>query len=527
MRQKGSTCRHCQARHLKCVRDADSEKCRRCNQSGIDCEQNSALRVRNVVSITQRNPQGRRTHRRLDYAEDQVWVPVPPRLNFAPPDQQEATTPQDSSETTYSPQPQQSQLQETLISPSVASSTLSIHDEHQSPDIFSVPGTFAPLSQFPPGTQGESAPLYQSVSSWPFESGREAQLFLHFVQRLSGWLDALDSNRHFAMDVPRRAAYVPVIMNAILASASRHVAFVSKIEDTESAKYHNKCLENLIPILDNPLDILDENLFAAIIILRQYEELDEADERCHLFGSTRMVNSITHSATCTSLREAANWVALRQEIYVSLTNRQPVSIVLDAYRDSSYFHSDTEDAWANRIVFLFAKILNYAFKPVGVAPEESWSQLEEQVEAWNMTKPQYFSPLWVEHQPGERNYRFPDIMMLGASQVNGMQHYCLAKILLATYDPRLLKLGFDTRRLRKESEEIVLQNLRMIIGLAMSNPHIESSFMHASHILSACGTYFCDKHEQDRAIEFLENMEQRAIWRTSSIVMRLQEQWRQ
>lgn len=63
-------------------------------------------------------------------------------------------------------------------------------------------------------------------------------------------------------------------MNAILASASRHIAFISKVEDTESAKYHNKCLQILIPVLDNPIDVLDENLFVAIIILRQYEEYD-------------------------------------------------------------------------------------------------------------------------------------------------------------------------------------------------------------------------------------------------------------
>lgn len=36
--------------------------------------------------------------------------------------------------------------------------------------------------------------------------------------------------------------------------------------------------------------------------------------------------------------------------------------------------------------------------------------------------------------------------------VHGMQSYCLAKILLATYDPRLLKLGFESRTLQKESE---------------------------------------------------------------------------
>jgi hypothetical protein len=129
-----------------------------------------------------------------------------------------------------------------------------------------------------------------------------------------------------------------------------------------------------------------------------------------------MVNSIAPSATSTSLREACNWVALRQEIHISLTNKQPVSIVLDAYRNSSYFHSDAEDAWANRIVFLFAKVLNYAFRSSETAPEESWFQLEEEVEAWNIAKPSYFSPLWMEDMADQRQSPFPHVAMLGSSQ---------------------------------------------------------------------------------------------------------------
>ena len=87
-------------------------------------------------------------------------------------------------------------------------------------------------------------------------------------------LDTFDSERHFRTEVARRAAFIPVIMNAILASAARHFAFVSGTPDTISEAYHNKCLQILIPVLDDPCDVLDENLCAAIIILRQYEEYD-------------------------------------------------------------------------------------------------------------------------------------------------------------------------------------------------------------------------------------------------------------
>lgn len=142
----------------------------------------------------------------------------------------------------------------------------------------------------------------------------------------------------------------------------------------------------------------------------------EVDERCHLFGTTRMVDSLSQSAICTTLREAANWVALRQEIHIALTNRQPVSIALEAYHNSSSFQSDTDDAWANRMVFLFAKVMNYAFQPNRDTSEDTWMQLEAEVETWNFTKPQHFSPLWLEYSTQPGHSPFPEIVMFGSPQ---------------------------------------------------------------------------------------------------------------
>jgi hypothetical protein len=57
-----------------------------------------------------------------------------------------------------------------------------------------------------------------------------------------------------------------------------------------------------------------------------------------------MVDSLAQLEIFTSLKEAANWVALRQEIHIALTRRQPVSIALEAYHSSRYFCSDADDA---------------------------------------------------------------------------------------------------------------------------------------------------------------------------------------
>ncbi|KAN0099556.1 hypothetical protein V8E51_013331 [Hyaloscypha variabilis] len=523
-RKQNAICRNCQARHLRCVREPDLDRCRRCTIGDLVCEKGSTFRIRNVVSGVRKSGKRSKNSRDLDYDEDQVWVTIPSRLSFEQHDPSEdadlesTEEPRDQAEQDPQPQPRH-------ISPplSFMRNTNSAQDEQEF-DVHPNP-LFSPSAHFLPEPQTHKSPLYEPGPPWSFETSHEAQMFLHYVQRLAGWLDSLDSDRHFAIDIPRRAGNVPVILNAILASASRHIAWISKIEDTESGRYHDKCLQILIPLLDSPVDVLDDNLFAAIIILRQYEEYDEADERCHLFGTARMVDSLAQLGTYTSLREAANWVALRQEIHIALTRRQPVSIALGAYHSSRYFCSNTDDAWGNRMVYLFARVLNFAFAPEGGSSKESWAELADEVEAWNATKPEHFAPLWLDLSPQRDGSPFPEILMLGGPQVHGMQSYCLAKILLATYDPRLLALGFEARSLQKESEKTVLQNLRLIIGLARSNPQHEAAFMHASHILSACGTYFSEREEQDAVIEFLNDIHTRGIWKTYSIVTRLQEQW--
>jgi hypothetical protein len=46
----------------------------------------------------------------------------------------------------------------------------------------------------------------------------------------------------------------------------------SDTEDDVSATYYSHALRMLIPILDGPVEALDENILAAIVLLRSYEE---------------------------------------------------------------------------------------------------------------------------------------------------------------------------------------------------------------------------------------------------------------
>jgi hypothetical protein len=58
----------------------------------------------------------------------------------------------------------------------------------------------------------------------------------------------------------------------MLAFASRDWLRVHGEEDLLSDKYSSQALRLLIPILDRPVELLDDTVLAAVVLLRLYEE---------------------------------------------------------------------------------------------------------------------------------------------------------------------------------------------------------------------------------------------------------------
>ncbi|GKT44391.1 uncharacterized protein ColSpa_11544 [Colletotrichum spaethianum] len=129
--------------------------------------------------------------------------------------------------------------------------------------------------------------------------------------------------------------------------------------------------------------------------MRLYEEYDnETDSHYHHLRGTR--NLLNHDAiarfvTQGGLAEAASWVHLRQALYVYLVRRTPIEICLENFERSSTFKSNDDTAHANRIVYLFAKVLKLFFPEDGIeSPTDSataWEKLQADVEVWYREKP--------------------------------------------------------------------------------------------------------------------------------------------
>ncbi|KAI4935417.1 uncharacterized protein J4E92_002706 [Alternaria infectoria] len=365
---------------------------------------------------------------------------------------------------------------------------------------------------------------------WPVNNAHEARLLHHYLFFCTSWIDVCDSRRHFATEVPKRAAHFPVILNGILGVAARHSWLMGKAVEDVSQPYVDQCLQALIVALEDPLAHWDENFLIAVILLRLHEEMGDADEHCHHLGTARILNSISSFAADGGLRESASWVSLRQHIYVSLTTQKPLNLSLDNYRHSAVFSEFDDESWANRIIFLFAVVLQTVFGGTNNGSEnisrETWKELNDEVEEWERTKPWTFSAFHVEPDAGDKfDGSWPELLCPQGIVAVGLQYYHLCKILLTIYSPNASLVGLAGVRARKSTDAAVRKHMRITIGYGVSNSHCGNAMFQGSHILSACGAYIIDPREQQACVEYLEQLQRLIGWRTDGVLRDLREQW--
>ncbi|KAF2441061.1 hypothetical protein P171DRAFT_434747 [Karstenula rhodostoma CBS 690.94] len=436
----------------------------------------------------------------------------------------------DAASQPYSGPPFEKADSATLLRASVDWSIISPHHKHSSPSLSQrrSPNNVNHISPF---SNSAFSPNSSLSLSWPatIKTPFEASLFQHYIVACSDWVDVCDSRHHFTREVPKRAAHFPVILNAILGLASRHMWLIGKVDEDRSQPYVNQCLQSLIVALEDPLAHWDENFLVAVILLRLHEEIGEDDEQCHHFGTARILNSISSFAADGGLRESASWVSLRQHIYVSLTKQQPFDLSLDNYKHSCVFREYDDEAWANRIVYQFALILQNAFEDVEQAntlSREKWRELNADTDEWYRTKPWSFAPLYSDPKAGDAfDGSWPVLPTPQGVVAIGLQYYHLCKILLTVYSPNASLVGIAGVRARKSTDAAIRKHIRIVIGYSVSNSHCSNVMFQGSHILSACGAYIVDKAEQQACVEYLACLQRMIGWRTNKVLAEVREQW--
>jgi hypothetical protein len=534
-------CTSCRDRHIKCVLNKESKSCVACDKTGRECIQDCFFRFKSVKSVSQRSGRDTR-HVSLSYSPQQIWLPIPKTLDFVV----ESGRGFDSQPIGLNNTPSYSiEVQSEVLSCGASSSIVSEFEDDEAdgetqnwnrelsaadynpfeppslipPDIvinenispggrtslpFSTPSSQTILSPVATSSQALNSPAQSSVYSAPLPTlhrsgssssirredlpltSQEALLMRNFIEKLSPWADACDPLNHFATVVPQKALDSPLLLYALLAFSAQVLYVNSRCENAEASMFYSKSLSLLIPILSDSSQTCDETVLAAVVLLRMYEERDVTDEKCHHLGQSRLLNSMAKFSNSGGLGEAAAWVSLRQDIYISMVSKQSISIDLKIYEKSRSFAKEDDGAWANVMVYLFARVLALAYSPKNQQSNDEWEYLEASVEEWNTSKPKTFSPMSFQKPALSKDRAFREIWMLNSFHVVGIQYYYLAKIFLKAHKPSATVFGFRAYREHRDIESSIAEYLGIIIGLSFGNPLVQNVWFSTSHILSAC-----------------------------------------
>ncbi|KAJ4263896.1 hypothetical protein NW762_005933 [Fusarium torreyae] len=357
--------------------------------------------------------------------------------------------------------------------------------------------------------------IYLDTPRWPLEDPQEAMLFYNFIHVLAPLFDLCDSERHFATIVPRRAVICPPLMNAVLAASAKRLSRVDGFDGLVGDRYHQNCLDALIPALSSSAAVMDENLLTAIVILRYMEELDvpltsaEVSSESHLVGTRVFVAAQEKVLDFTGLRRAAFWVALRQEIHMAFMQARPVLPNFALENISRLVQNDdTCCTFANLTILQCAACLRYCY---GSEDQSfaTWERLQEAQERWWAERPWHFHPMYINADgPGN----FPQVLYLNDAVVTGVLHYLLIQVLLAAHNPKIPKLGPGQAKASKLINEEIRNTVKMVCGVAESNQRNPTGYAYACLAITMGGDRFNNMFEQEALYQVLQKADTQFGW---------------
>lgn len=296
-------------------------------------------------------------------------------------------------------------------------------------------------------------------------------LFRYYIDSLTPLFDMCDEEKHFARIVPLRAATCCPLFHAILAYAAKHLSRLGNYKTEVADRYHQKCLNALIPALSNSSAVIDENLLTSLILLRAMEEVDmpisSPSPEFHLMGTRVFLEAQKTSCNFTGLRLASFWVALRQEIYMAFIHARPVHADFELNNIDWLSTPDVTGCnVANRIIIHCAACLRYCYgSQEGTVAD--WDELQGHLQQWWDERPWYYSPLYIGRTDnGDLSCSLSDERYCNSAVVTGVQHYHLAKMLLAAHNPKVPRLGPSRRMAFNSMNEEIKNTVWAIAGIA-------------------------------------------------------------
>ncbi|CAF9925192.1 MAG: hypothetical protein ALECFALPRED_003083 [Alectoria fallacina] len=367
-----------------------------------------------------------------------------------------------------------------------------------------------------------------AMSVWPLRSIEESRLLMHFVQNLGPWVrfDVGDSRRHFTKIAPSMGALSPLLMNAILAISALHLSRVSDLDSYEAVRYHDRCLGLMVPMLNDPDRVKDDNLLMTTVILHLYEDIDIGGDSVRHIMATSAFLPACGGRLSSPLRRAVFWLHLRAEIYAACSHQRIVQADLENCTFESLDTSLDNDFWLHKALWICAQTLQWAYG--GDPTPAKWRELCQLIEEWSDKRPSSFDPLFFKPRNPSHNLWFPEATYAtdehAKVKVVAAHFLYLAKLLLTAHDPNIPRIGPQMKSALAEMNETALSYVRMLCGSALSNSFVPARFT-ASLAIIMCGSWFTHRPEQEVLIEFMQGTEQCSGWPRTQAQKTLIEDW--
>ena len=311
-------------------------------------------------------------------------------------------------------------------------------------------------------------------------------------------------------------------MNAILALAALHLSHIADYDPYEAVRYHDRCIEMMVPLLNDDDQIKDDALPFTSIILALYEDLDHgADSQRHIFGTSLFLPA---RGACLSsrLRRAIFWAHLRQEIYVACTQQRPVHVDIENGTFDPSMEPADDHVWVHRALWICARVVQWAF---GDDPTHaSWRELKHLVDEWDRRRPKSFAPVFLRGRCPSEDRWFPEICYVTDDHVTGCQFLLLGRLILTAHDPTIPRIGPRMRPAIAKMQEEVCSHVRTLCGQALHNNYVPAGFI-AVLSIKMCGSWFKDRNEQEHLLDVLKIVEQKSGWPKEKAEKGLIEEW--
>ncbi|KAJ5156841.1 hypothetical protein N7492_009644 [Penicillium capsulatum] len=374
--------------------------------------------------------------------------------------------------------------------------------------------------------------------------------------------DHCDDRRHFQLVVPRRAQHCPSLRNALFAVAARRMCRLPKYKTPQGILYHGqllpdlkessaleymlRCIPDLVQFPDIQDPIHQENIMAATVILRQYEEMEEemgdgetdadiyTDERVKFLAITQtIIDSMMASPldySNYSLANAAYWIVIRQEIYYALARESVPHLRFDSdrWRNASI---------PNNVIMFAGEVATWRW---GQKLPDEWGNSDITILEEESLTSSLAARLKVKEQQltqdcqGEldpileikadrcRGQIFPVVWYSFDVQVTAIQHFQLARMILIAENPNL---EHASRTAHRKAEAQVRSIVLNLCGIAVHHLRVQPALLNAVIAITLYGEYFTNQEERDALIGIIDQTKDIHIWPMRKPYQTLQRRW--